>query len=195
MGTIGRVITSAIILLSIVGLIFVSESTKVNKPEFTTHVADTPYAVKGKKFNSLEDAIDAFLRAYAKEFGIDGYESMYESNKKFEQQGEIPVIMKYTMEDEESGKEQLKITPFYVKNQNGKFTAVSYNASGRVERLPHSRKYVVFSQNLGDRYYDFVVAKELKDLPESDAVFNFIQEKFYIGVKAFDSSEILKDDE
>ncbi|QNR08424.1 hypothetical protein [Macrococcoides canis] len=186
MGTKGRVITILFIALSIIGLIAISETMKSDKPNFTVYAVDTPEEVKGKTFNSMEDAMDAFQNAFAEKVGLDEYESTYKFNKQFEKNNEIPVLMSFKVKDKRNGEEQLNIMPFYINIHNGKYTASSYSVTGTTERLKPSSKYVVFSQSVNEINYDFVATKDLKYMPESDAVFHLIDEKFYIGIKAFD---------
>ncbi|UTH11033.1 hypothetical protein [Macrococcoides canis] len=57
MGTKARVITILFIALSIIGLIAISETMKSDKPIFTVYAVDTPEEVKGKTYNSMEDAM------------------------------------------------------------------------------------------------------------------------------------------
>lgn len=186
MGTKARVITILFIALSIIGLIAISETMKSDKPNFPVYAFDTPEEVKGKTYNSMEDAMDAFQNVFAEKVGLDEYESTYKINKQFEKNNEIPVLMSFKVKDKRNGEEQLNIMPFYINIHNGKYTASSYSVTGTTERLKPSSKYVIFSQSVNERYYDFVATKDLKYMPESDAVFHLIDKKFYIGVKAFD---------
>ncbi|MCG7421210.1 hypothetical protein MHJ97_12410 [Macrococcus epidermidis] len=188
MGTKARWISSALIVLTIVGLITLWEFNKFEQPKYIAHFGDTPESMEGKEFDTIDEAVNQFAKAYSKEIGVSNYDTFYKVTDKFEQQHQIPGVMTFDFQIDNENHKMLNISPFYINVKNNKYSVAAYALSGTTSRVKESPKYSTFSQPLKNYNYDFIVSKHKKYIPKSDVVIHLKKHKIYMGIIRYKDS-------
>lgn len=188
MGTKARLISSALIVLTIVGLITLWEFNKFEQPKYISLFGDTPKSMEGKEFDTIDEAVDQFAKAYSKEIGVSSYDTFYKVTDKFEQQHQIPGVMTFDFLIDNEKHKMLHISPFYIKEKNNKYSVMAFSGAGNAQTVKDSPKYGGFYQPIDNYNYDFIVSKHKKYLPKSDAVIHLKKHKIYLGIKRYKDS-------
>ncbi|MFC6292440.1 hypothetical protein BHU61_09410 [Macrococcus epidermidis] len=193
MGTKARWISSVIIVLTIVGLIVLWELNKPDKPDVWGYFGSTPESVKGKSFNSIDEAVEAFANAYAKEAMVNQYDKYYNVTDKFNKQHQIPGVITFKMAVDNEKNEILHAAPFYINEKDNKYSVIAEGISGSSERIKESPKYVFFTQPIDNHVYDFIISKEKKYLPKTDTTLDLKEHKLFIGIDRNDRYEEIEE--
>lgn len=195
MGTKARWISSALIVLTIVGLITLWEFNKFEQPKYIAHFGGTPESMEGKEFDTIDEAVNQFAQAYSKEIGVSSYDTFYKVTDKFEQQHQIPGVMTFDFQIDNEKHKMLHILPFYINEKNNKYSVVAFPGAGNAQTVKDSSKYIGFFQPIEDNNYDFIVSKHKKYLPKSDVVIHLKKHKLYMGIKTYkDSFDEMEDE-
>ncbi|TDM46126.1 hypothetical protein ETI08_05470 [Macrococcoides goetzii] len=193
MGTKARWISSVIIILTIVGLIVLWELNKSDKPDVWGYFGSTPESVKGKSFNSIDEAVDAFANAYAKDAMVNQYDIYYNVTDKFKKQHQIPGVITFKMAVDNEKSEILYTAPFYINEKDNKYSVIAEGISGSSEKIKESPKYVFFTQPIDNHVYDFIISKEKKYLPKTDTTLDLKEHKLFIGIDRNDRNEEIEE--
>ncbi|TDM49613.1 hypothetical protein ETI06_03875 [Macrococcoides goetzii] len=193
MGTKARWISSVIIVLTIVGLIVLWELNKPDKPDVWGYFGSTPESVKGKSFNSIDEAVDAFANAYAKDAMVNQYDIYYNVTDKFKKQHQIPGVITFKMAADNEKNEILYTAPFYINEKDNKYSVIAEGISGSSEKIKESPKYVFFTQPIDNHVYDFIISKEKKYLPKTDTTLDLKEHKLFIGIDRNDRNEEIEE--
>lgn len=193
MGTKARWISSVIIVLTIVGLIVLWELNKPDKPDVWGYFGSTPESMKGKSFNSIDEAVDAFANANAKDAMVNQYDIYYNVTDKFKKQHQIPGVIMFKMAVDNEKNEILHAAPFYINEKGNKYSVIAEGISGSSERIKESPKYVFFTQPIDNHVYDFIISKEKKYLPKADTTLNLKEHKLFIGIDRTDRYEEIEE--
>ncbi|TDM39646.1 hypothetical protein ETI10_09380 [Macrococcoides goetzii] len=193
MGTKARWISSVIIVLTIVGLIVLWELNKSDKPDVWGYFCSTPESVKGKSFNSIDEAVDAFANAYAEDAMVNQYDIYYNVTDKFKKQHQIPGVITFKMAVDNEKNEILYTAPFYINEKDNKYSVIAEGISGSSERIKESPKYVFFTQPIDNHVYDFIISKEKKYLPKTDTTLDLKEHKLFIGIDRNDRNEEIEE--
>ncbi|MFC6292438.1 hypothetical protein BHU61_09400 [Macrococcus epidermidis] len=188
MGTKARWISSALIVLTIVGLITLWEFNKFEQPKYISSFGDTPESMEGKEFDTIDEAVNQFAKAYSKEIGVSSYDTFYKVTDKFEQQHQIPGVMTFDFLIDNENHKMLHISPFYINEKNNKYSVMAFSGAGNAQTVKDSPKYGGFYQPIENYNYDFIVSKHKKYIPKSDVVIHLKKHKIYMGIIRYKDS-------
>ncbi|RAI82108.1 hypothetical protein BFS35_000030 [Macrococcoides goetzii] len=190
MGTKAKWIASILIGLTIIGLIALWESNKPEQPNLVGYFGSTPQEMKGKSFNSIDEAVDEFAKTYTEEAKVSKYDVYYKATTKYQKQHQIPGVIVFNMPVDNEKHEVLHIAPFYINEKDNHYSVAAYSISVSTDRIKESPKYVIYTQPLKNNNYDFIFSKHKLYLPESDVVINMKKHKLFMGILNYDNSYI-----
>lgn len=202
MGIKERWIASIILVLTIVGLIFAWEHVKpVHYKTSQIHESiyfrdifgESPEKILGKKYDTIEEAVNAYSSAKAKEESIHSYKTYYKATDKFKKNQRIPGVFTYYEADNDPKTSNLRLTPFYINIKDNKYFVTSYAIVSSYKSFKETPELQSFSQPIKNMYYEFIGAKNKKDLPKSDVVIFIEDEKFYLAISSYNTNEIYND--
>ncbi|WP_414052311.1 hypothetical protein [Macrococcus animalis] len=190
MGIKERWITSLLLLITIVGLIFAWEQVKPEWPKFSAFFGDTPKEIKGKRYNTIDEALKEFAQAYADDLHIDEYQVHHHATDKFIKQNQIPGVITFNIKEKNPRNPEFKLTPIYINNEKNQYYVTAYGISGSSNKVKESSKYSHFSQPIKSLNYDFMVAIKKAYLPKTDVVLPLKEKNMYVGINAYPESEL-----
>lgn len=144
--------------------------------------------MEGIEFDTIDEAVNKFAKAYSKDIGVSSYDTFYKVTDKFEQQHQIPGVMTFDFQIDNEKHKMLHILPFYINEKNNKYSVVAFPGAGNAQTVKDSSKYIGFFQPIDDNNYDFIVSKHKKYLPKSDVVIHLKKHKIYMGIIRYKDS-------
>lgn len=182
MSTKSRWISSLLLLITIVGLIFAWEQVKPDMPKYIGFFGYTPESVNGKRYNTMEEALEKFSNAYVDEYDAKDIHVHYKSTQKFEKQDQIPGVITFNTKEKNPRNHEFKIAPIYINKKNNQYYVTAYGIAGSSTRLKESPKYSHFSQPIKNHVFDFIVAKKKEYLPRTEVVLPLKEKNMYVGI-------------